>query len=1464
MRKLKYLFFSTLVLLTSISTTLAITSSGQIPTNQKEFIWYKGKSCAPGSEVKYGPVSGYYSAFSSDSKKSYTYYTSPTLYTDEAYATKGCEYFTAQSENKDKNYLCTGTKQTSGYACYKEGKVTFEIDGRTYENINVDGGRMYTSESECADNCSGTCKVQKGYSFEYATEIDTGTSTDGEIAPLYGDVYSTANGNPAFCIQPATKMTCYLNNYAQYCLNSTFDLTTCNTADGYKSDYRCGLANIALHATKLKTNDNALNDEEYAIADIAMRMYAAYKGKLRGTEYVSVPTESEFAKSNLSQTLFMKKYLFGLTAKRVDQDGNYLNNGLKCNTDTRNIGIMCNCDPKTGSCKYNQTTYIEALKLFKMALDTNTLDSEGNKVPDLITRNIDNTTSEIEITKPCEPGEDGCKIKISLVTADGKVVDEDDNVTCSKNICTAKITGEKTCIEKSQKYSVKVEISNIKFDGEIKEYHHCTYPNDRQIMMVLDIAAQEVTDNFTKTYEVKTTCDSCVNNSSDMKTTIKSENANGTKNKSLTACDGNKEFGEGDYDGYDKITIAEPSMDSILKSCDKESFRESRFEINTGGYCQIYCRKETVIYMADKTKVFSGMQFQYKLEEKVPNSKKTDNHISSIVQVKKECTSVIDYPKFQADLEAKLKQVANAWTEYKKWEALRYAETKENKGNYPYVTSYKPECSANCSIGDNQTVKDACMEQSGEGGFIQKWTSGEIAGTSGYGKEAWCGSVPQTDIDSGGVCNPGCHYAFKWYRNGNTKYKQFIYYGNGNGKDSRREASAQDGKWRAESSRTCLASDGGYKYEAIDNGFGGCSCAASGVVGRFSEPIKFGSSYTKAKCNADYNSQRGMNLPSPQCSYTVTVIGECVEKGKKKPCQKAETKVKTCTSKFNGNASATCNFASTGSCSPGKDGDPDYVAKHLVEAAQKYYSLQNEVLQMLKNLENCNFYGNDWIAGEPTFTSYKLNLTKGGTPGLVSGAQAIANAGKVISGSYGTGGNTLPEVVSNNTFEEVPADKENPNPVSSVTINDEKKVTNVEIENNAKMTNYDFTSDVKTSTALEEYNNSYAKIKLATATSDVIKKNILASATCLTNNTCPELDVEYNDVAYGNTQRYDRTVNVVADDDIFNHYCIGDNCGLSVDQVKSNTYFIECDDTGLKPEKKTCKVIKVPVSHATKAYFTSTTELMYYRPNEYYTENHTGKVIEVKSNTRVDSGKYVSLGKNVYPISNVNTGIYPISYHFTNIGSGKYYNVSKYNQTGLKLTNFDYDCAYEAYNNTNKYDCDGNGCAGKDNTCVRVVETAPNLATTKWDKLTDKKSYGFMFKNTELSDIFKNENRKIGNNWNNEKAQIAKQEIEESATDIYTNSERLMLSVTLSTDAIKKIREYNESRETNAGGYTDDSLISCELANAIDGDGKVFKNCRSAFIDEISTGSGVLGIKSNSEIIRGGKEIGSSSKGGNN
>lgn len=1433
MRKIKYLFFSTLVLLTSISTTLAITSSGQIPSNQKEFIWYKGKSCAPGSEVKYGPVSGYYSAFSSDSKKSYTYYTSPTIYTDEAYATKGCEYFTSQSENKDKNYLCIGTKQTSGYACYKEGKVTFEIDGRTYENINVDGGRMYTSESECADNCSGTCKVQKAYGFEYATEIDTGTSTNGEIAPLYGDVYSTANGSPAFCIQPAARMSCYGDNSAQYCLNSTFDLTTCNTANGYKSDYRCGLANIALHATKLKNNDNALNDEEYAITDIAMRMYAAYKGKLRGTEYASVPTQSAFNESGLKKNIFMGKYLFGLTAKRVDQDGNYLNNGLKCNTDTRNIGIMCNCDPKTGSCQYNQTTYLEALKLFKMALDTNTLDSEGNKVPDLITKNIDNTTSEIEITKPCEPGEDGCKIKISLVTADGKVVDEDDNVTCSKNICTAKITGEKTCIEKSQKYSVKVEISNIKFDGEIKEYHHCTYPNDRQIMMVLDIAAQKVTDNFTKTYEVKTTCDSCVNNSSDMKTTITSENANGTKNKSLTACDGNKNYGEGDYDGYDKITIAEPSMDSILKSCDKESFRESGFEINTGGYCQIYCRKETVIYLADKTKVFSGMQFQYKLEEKVPNSKKTDNHISSIVQVKKECTSVINYQKFESELEAKLKQVANAWTEYKKWEALRYAESYGDDTNYPLVASYKPRCTADCNIDNNKTVNDACIEESGEGGFIDVWTSEEIKDLKGAGPDSWCGPISQTDIDSGGVCNPGCHYAIKWYRNGNTKYQQFTYSGNGNGSNSRKEASAQDGKLYGYSTRTCVAQDGGYNYKTTDNGGGNCSCASTGRVNGFTEVMSPDNPYTKSKCNKDYKDKRGFSAPSNSCSYqSGTEKYECGTIRRPKSCIRAVYTTKTCEGSFTGYASSSCNFTSTGSCSPGKDGDPQYVAKHLVEAAEKYYSLQNEVLQMLKNLENCNFYGNDWIAGEPSFKSYELSLTKGGTPGLVSTAQAILNAGKTVEGNYGEGGGGNSYVVSPEYFGE--------------------------------KSSYDFTRDVKTSTALEEYNNNYAKIKLATSTNDVIKKNILASATCLTNNTCPELDVEYNDVAYGNTQRYDRTVNVVADDDIFNHYCIGDNCGLSVDQVKSNTYFIECDDTGLKPEKKTCKVIKVPVSHATKAYFTSTTELMYYRPNEYYTENHTGKVIEVKSNTRVDSGKYVSLGKNVYPISNVNTGIYPISYHFTNIGSGKYYNVSKYNQTGLKLTNFDYDCAYEAYNNSNKYDCDGSSCNGNDNTCVRVVETAPNLSTTKWDKLTDKKSYGFMFKNTELSDIFKNENRKIGNNWNNEKAQIAKQEIEESATDIYTNSERLMLSVTLSTDAIKKIREYNESRETNAGGYTDDSLISCELANAIDGDGKVFKNCRSAFIDEISTGSGVLGIKSNSEIIRGGKEIGSSSKGGNN
>lgn len=1438
MRKAKYILFSFLLLI-SLSNVNAITSSGQIPSSEKEFIWYKNQKCEAGTAVKYGPLGGYYSAYANSTEKKYTYYTSTNIYTDEEYAKRACENFTKEDKNKD--YLCTGTHQTSGYVCYKEGQVTFEIDKRTYENINVDGGRMYNTEEDCTKNCSGTCKVQKAYSFEYADELVEGSNSSGNINPIMGRIYSNASGDPAFCIQPTLDISCYTDNSSQYCLNNEFDLTTCNTAEGYKSDYRCGLANIVLKATKLKNNDNALTDEEYAIADVAMRMWAAYKGNLRGTEFDSLPTTQGLTNSGMNEARYMEKFLFSLTAKRTVQNSNYLNSGLTCGTDTRNIGIMCHCT--SGNCDYTQKTYIESLKLFKMALDTNALDSNGMKVPELITTEIDKTTTEINITKPCDPGEDGCKINITLIDQDGNVVAEDDNVTCTKNICTAHIEGEKNsvCTETNEKYKVEVKISDIKFYGTIKEYHHCTYPTDRQIMFVFDAQADEVIDTFTKSYEVKTSCDNTCTDTK-LQTTVTSVNKDGSTNKSITACDGNKDFGEGDYDGYDKITISEPGLQEILDSCDKESFRETKYEANGGGYCQVYCRKETVLYLADKTKVFSGMQFTYKLEEKIPNSQKTDEHISSIVQIKKECVSLIDYDKWENDLEELLKQVADAWTEYKKWEALRYAEVVADvyiPQGYPQVAVYDPACSTNCDIADYETGSAACSKYPYPGSYSP-------SGSTKTTYNAVCSNRTSTDINTAGVCNPGCHYKINWYSNTHTKYSAFKYLGNGKGTNTEATSSATDGQLGS-STRSCDASvSNGYNYT-----IGSCtsSCTnrpGAGSIGSFSGKIGVGSDLTKSQCNTNYLNFGYWADPDLTCSWTTTVqvpVQDCVTDAKgNKHCETyLRTDIQTNYGRCNLGSkqpnSDSCTYTSIGNCVAGKDGDPQYVAKNLIDAAQKYYSLQNQVLQMIKQIENCNLYGNDWIAGEPQFQSYSLSLTKGGKPGLLTGAEIVTGVNNHLGGSYGVGGGDGGGIS-----------------------------TGVDMIGEDKFQSYDFSKEIDYSYAYETGNNKYAQVNLATTAtnSDIIKKNILSDAACLRDNSCPDLIVDYADKVYGSSVKYDKVVNVVADfDDIYNKYCIDGNCDLTEDAVKKPTYVIECDDaasTSLNITPKKCQVKTIQLSHATRAYFTTTTEIMYYRPTTYYAENQTGKVIELKTNTRVDPGKYASLGKNVYPISNVETGIYDINYEFTNIGSGKYYNISANNQTGLKLNNFDYSCAYEAYNTTTQYDCEGNDCFASldssEKTCVYIDNTSADLSTTHtWtlDNITtngekNKKTYGFMFKNINLSDPFPND--RMGNNWKTSMDTI--EEIKSSSEDIYTNKDRLELSVTLTTDAIKKIREYNSSREINAGGYQDDSLRDCEIIDSVDGKTKRFANCRSAFIDEIETGSGVLGIKAN-EIKRGGK-----------
>ena len=180
------------------------------------------------------------------------------------------------------------------------------------------------------------------------------------------------------------------------------------------------------------------------------------------------------------------------------------------------------------------------------------------------------------------------------------------------------------------------------------------------------------------------------------------------------------------------------------------------------------------------------------------------------------------------------------------------------------------------------------------------------------------------------------------------------------------------------------------------------------------------------------------------------------------------------------------------------------------------------------------------------------------------------------------------------------------------------------------------------------------------------------------------------------------------------------------------------------------------------------------------------------------------------------------------------------------------------YNNTTGYDCiskyDENGVlipSDCSNFCFYVDDTVPDLECIQWNNMGESKGYGFVFRNVDLSNLFPS-GREFGTNWSNATEIIA--EIQNTADEVFIKDEHLVLSVTLNSDAIKKIREYNRYRNTNAGGYLDNSLIKCDLETSLDGVNNRFANCRSTFIDEIQSGSGVLGIQAN-KIVRSGSVI---------
>ncbi len=296
----------------------------------------------------------------------------------------------------------------------------------------------------------------------------------------------------------------------------------------------------------------------------------------------------------------------------------------------------------------------------------------------------------------------------------------------------------------------------------------------------------------------------------------------------------------------------------------------------------------------------------------------------------------------------------------------------------------------------------------------------------------------------------------------------------------------------------------------------------------------------------------------------------------------------------------------------------------------------------------------------------------------------------------------------------------------------------------------------------------------------------------------------------------------ISDDTLRKYNCSGSNCSYSALDIPQNDYV----------------TIIYNVEHD------------YYNDKNYKAEAYTGVAVEEALTSEEQkaiadgSAKYVPLDKYVYPISvNSKTGEYPVYFTFSNIKNR--YRKSSNGTTIIDGDKYSNSCFYKVYNITTSYDCDVMDENGKmdlskcQDTKYKVVKGVPEIDESKvlWETTDDGTQYGFIFRTVALDDLFPNSkvtqngisSRASSINWSDKKNVI--EEIENGADTIFSDSEKLEYSYTLTPQGIKEIKEYNDN-SLDSGGYLNSTLINCKIDNDETGL-KKFKNCKSTFLEDI-------------------------------
>lgn len=110
-------------------------------------------------------------------------------------------------------------------------------------------------------------------------------------------------------------------------------------------------------------------------------------------------------------------------------------------------------------------------------------------------------------------------------------------------------------------------------------------------------------------------------------------------------------------------TISDPTMCTIMNSI---SSVKNSYKKNYGNeYCTVYCRESLKFTFMDKETAIAGRYFNHNVESYKTNKQ----YLSTVILSTRQCSSIIDYDKWEKAYKEANEKVLLTWNDYKKYEA---------------------------------------------------------------------------------------------------------------------------------------------------------------------------------------------------------------------------------------------------------------------------------------------------------------------------------------------------------------------------------------------------------------------------------------------------------------------------------------------------------------------------------------------------------------------------------------------------------------------------------------------------------------------------------------------------------------------------------------------------------------------------------------------------------------------------